>query len=69
LENECNNQSRKFNCPKCKYDELPLNKWKEKINYEEERKSEANIINEINSNKLKNILNNKINIINEEKYY
>ena len=65
---KCKNLKRKFNCPKCKYEELPFMKWKEKINYEDERKNEANIINEINKNKFNENLNNNINRINDNKY-
>ena len=46
--NKCKNLNINFNCPKCKY-ELPLNNWKEKINYEEVRKNEAKILDKLNN--------------------
>ena len=67
-DNKCKNQNKRFDCPKCKYEELPFMKWKEKINYEDDRKNEANVINEINNNKFNENLNNNINRINNNKY-
>ena len=56
-----NNQQLK--CPICR-NELPLKKWKEKLNYEENRKNEGEIMNQINE------LNNKNDKITEIiKYY
>ena len=58
--NKCKNLNVNFNCPKCKY-ELPLNDWKEKINYEEERKNEANILEKLNDvDKIKDNKDNEI---------
>ena len=62
-DNKCSLSNIKFNCPKCKYD-LPLKHWKEKVNYEDERINEANKMNELNNNKLKE----NIYKINDNKY-
>ena len=35
-----------FSCPKCKY-ELPIKDWKEKLNYDDERINEVNIMKEL----------------------
>ena len=64
---ECNLKQINFNCPKCKY-ELPLKDWKEKINYKEERNNEANIMDELNKNKLKENINNYIINIKTNKF-
>ena len=66
-DNKCKTQNNNFKCPKCTY-ELPLNQWKEKINYEEERNNAAYIMNELNKIKIKEKDNNNINEINLEKY-
>ena len=46
--NKCKNLNINFNCPKCKY-EMPLKDWKEKVNYEEERKNTGDILNKLNN--------------------
>ena len=67
-DNNCKKRKNKFFCPKCKYD-LPLKDWKEKVNFEEERKNVAYVLNDLNNEKkikaFKNILNkiNKINLL------
>ena len=53
---KCNEKNIKFSCPKCKY-ELPLKDWLQKLNYNEERLNEANIMKELTN---KNQLNNEI---------
>ena len=40
-------QKLKFQCPNCR-DELPLKEWKEKVNYNDNRKKEAEFMNKIN---------------------
>ena len=42
-ENRCKIENKTFSCPKCKY-ELPLIKWKAKVNYEDEKNNEANML-------------------------
>ena len=61
--NKCKNLNINFNCPKCKY-ELPLNNWKEKINYEEGRKNEAKILDKLNNIDKK--VDDKYNEVNAE---
>ena len=53
---KCNSKNLKFSCPKCKY-ELPLKDWLPKLNYDEERLNEANIMKELTN---KNQINNQI---------
>ena len=53
---KCNEKNIKFNCPKCKY-ELPLKDWLQKLNYNEERLNEVNIMKELTN---KNQINNEI---------
>ena len=76
-ENRCKLENKTFSCPKCKY-ELSLIKWKAKVNYEDEKNNEANMLVELNKNKNKikqNIDNNmydnykdKYNILKNEYY-
>ena len=44
-------QNRNLVCPNCR-DELPIEKWNKKLDYEDDRKFNANLMNEIK--KLKN---------------
>ena len=53
---KCISKNLKFSCPKCKY-ELPLKDWLPKLNYDEERLNEANIMKELTN---KNQINNEI---------
>ena len=55
-----------LNCPICR-NELPLDQWKLKLDYEDNRKNEAEIMNKLNQYKLKSNLNNNIKLINEKK--
>ena len=57
-DNRCKLLNKIFVCPECKY-ELPLTKWKEKVNYEDERNNEVNMLSELN--KLKENKNNNMN--------
>ena len=66
-DNTCRQRNVRFNCPHCKYN-LPLKDWKQKKNYEDERKNEANIMSEFNKYKMKDNLNNNINRINKNNY-
>ena len=66
--NKCITQEKIFNCPKCKY-ELPLINWKEKVNYEEERNYEIDLIAKLNKNNLSNSNMNKKQLIDLEKKY
>jgi len=55
-----------LNCPNCR-NELPLNQWKQKLDFEEDRKKVADVLNKINKYKLSSDLNNNINMINEKR--
>ena len=55
-----------LNCPNCR-NELPLDQWKQKLDFEEDRKKVADVLNKINKYKLSSDLNNNINMINEKK--
>ena len=48
----CLIENKIFNCPKCKY-ELSLAEWKEKVNYEDERNQEIDLISRFNINEKK----------------
>ena len=65
-EKNCFKDNKRFNCPYCKND-LPLKDWKEKINYEEERKNTSEIMKKLNEQENNNINYDKNNgkIINE----
>ena len=65
-DNKCISQKKILSCPNCR-NELPLDKWNKKLDYDNIRKDEANIINKINEYKLNNNLNNNINIIKDKK--
>ena len=43
-----NEKNKKLNCPNCK-NGLPLNKWKEKLDFEENRENDTNIMSQMNS--------------------
>ena len=53
-------------CPNCKY-ELPLEEWKKKLNFEETRKKEGEMINKIKENEMNQKLNININKIKNKK--
>ena len=59
-------QNKELECPFCKY-KLPLEKWNKKLNYEENRKNEAEIINKIKNYELNNNLNINVNKIKDQK--
>ena len=66
--NKCIEKNIEFTCPKCKY-ELPLNDWYKKLNFNEERLNEVNLMKEI-SNKIQinNELTNQFNIFKSDTY-
>ena len=59
---ECKSQYHKLKCPNCR-NELPIEKWKKKLNYEEDRTFIANLIDKINEyeNELNTAMNNSNN--------
>ena len=58
----CKSQQRDLTCPNCRNVSV-IENWKKKLDYEENRKQIADLINKINENKL----NNNINIIRDKK--
>ena len=59
-------QNKNLMCPNCR-NELPIEKWNKKVDYEGNRIFNANLINEINEFKLNNNLNKNIKLIKERK--
>jgi len=66
-EQKCKLQNKKLTCPNCR-NELALEKWNKKINHEENRKEEGNLINKINELNEKILKQNEL-IKKYEKYY
>ena len=62
----CKKQENDLTCPICR-NNLPIEKWNKKLDYEENRKENANLMNKMNLYKIKNNMNNNINLINERK--
>ena len=48
-DNECKAQNKNLVCPNCR-NELPLNQWNKKLDYEDDKKFITNLINKINEN-------------------
>ena len=63
---KCKSKNIKLECPNCR-NELPIEKWNKKLNYEEDRNDNANLINRINDYKLNENMNNNINMIKDKK--
>ena len=59
-------QNEILKCPHC-MKELSLDQWKQKLDYEENRKNEGEIMDKLNQIQLDNNLNNNINKIKEKK--
>jgi len=66
-EQKCKLQNKKLTCPNCR-NELALEKWNKKINHEENRKEEGNLINKINELNEKILKQNEL-IKKYEKYF
>ena len=65
---KCNEKNIKFSCPKCKY-ELPLKDWLQKLNYNDERLNEVNIMKElINKNQSNSEIKSEYNIFKSNTY-
>ena len=63
---KCKSQNKNFECPDCR-NELPLEKWNKKLDFEENRKDSANLMNEINECKMSKNMNNNMNMIKGKK--
>jgi len=59
-DNKCKSKNMNLTCPNCR-NELPLNNWNKKYNYEDNRKDNIYLINKINEWKMNNNINNIIN--------
>ena len=59
-----NRENKPLNCPNCR-NELPFDKWKKKLDYQEIRKEDAIRMNELNEKEFNKKLNSNINRINE----
>ena len=59
-------QNEKLTCPNCK-NELPIEAWKKKLDFEENRNDDANLINKIKEYRIKNNMNYNINHIKDNK--
>ena len=57
---KCKSKNINFTCPNCR-NELPLNNWNKKYNYEDNRNDNIYLINKINEYKMDNNINNIIN--------
>ena len=62
----CKSQDKELICPNCR-NELPIEEWNKKLDYEDDRKDNANLLNEINEYKLNNNMNNNIAVIKDKK--
>ena len=63
---QCKSSHKKLICPNCR-NQLPIEKWNKKLNYEENRNEDANLMNIINNYKLNEKFNNKVNMIKDKK--
>ena len=63
---KCKQENKKIFCPNCR-NELPRENWNKKIDFEGNRKDNANLMNRINEYKLNNNMNNNINLIKDKK--
>ena len=64
---KCKFLNKKFECPAGCKNELPIEEWNKKLNFEENRNDNANLMNRINEYKLKENMNNNMNIIKDKK--
>ena len=63
---KCKAENKILFCPNCR-NELPKEKWNKKLDYEDNRKDNANLMNRINEYKLNKNINTKLNIIKDKK--
>ena len=63
---KCKLENKNFNCPYCR-NELPLENWNKKLDYEESREKEAELIDRIHEYRLKRKMSDNINTINIRK--
>ena len=63
---KCKTEKKNLFCPNCR-NELPKEKWKKKLDYEENRKDNANLMNKINEFQINNNMHTNITIIKDKK--
>ena len=63
---QCKLQNKKLICPSCR-NELSIEKWNKKLDYEDNRNYNANLMNKINEYRLTSNMSNNINIIKDKK--
>ena len=59
-------QNENLNCPNCR-NELPIDQWKQKLDFDEDRTKAAEFIDKMNQIELDNNLNNNLNAIKEKR--
>ena len=65
-DNKCKSQNKILSCPNCRK-ELPLEQWKKKLNFDENRNDVANLMNKINEYRNDKNLRKNINVLNDNK--
>ncbi len=63
---KCKAEKKNLFCPNCR-NELPKEKWNKKLDYEENRKDNANLMNKINEFQINNNMHTNITIIKDKK--
>ena len=66
LDKKCKKLNKNLTCLYC-MNELPLEQWNKKLEYEENRQNDAYLMNKINEYKINDNMNNNINKIKERK--
>ena len=65
-DNKCKSQNKILSCPNCRK-ELPIEQWKKKLNFDENRNYVANLMNKINEYRNEKNLKKNINVLNDNK--
>jgi len=65
-DNKCKSQNKILSCPNCRK-ELPIEQWKKKLNFDENRNYVANLMNKINEYRNDKNLRKNINVLNDNK--
>ena len=65
-DNKCKSQNKILSCPNCRK-ELPIEQWKKKLNFDENRNDVANLMNKINEYRNDKNLRKNINVLNDNK--
>ena len=65
-DSKCKSQNKILSCPNCRK-ELPIEQWKKKLNFDENRNYVANLMNKINEYRNDKNLRKNINVLNDNK--